>query len=93
MKQVIDSTDNKSVRELQALKNALTSFNLTGYEVLQTPLNKRHTYILRDDKGTSLTGYWTYDQLNHFILGYGKALKALPTNKNTAPLPLGLTIK
>lgn len=60
---------------LQSLKNALVSFNLKGYEVLESPIKDRETYILRDKNGTSLTGYWSYKELNHFIMGYGKAFK------------------
>jgi len=63
--------------ELQALKNALISFNLKGFEVWpnHNGFRSKTTFLLRDDSGTSITGSWNYDRLNHFILGYGKALK------------------
>lgn len=32
-------------------------------------------YFLTDQKGISLTGHWGYSEINHFILGYGKAAK------------------
>lgn len=63
--------------ELQALKNALTSFNLKGYEVWpnHNGFRSKTTFLLRDEEGNSITGSWNYDRLNHFILGYGKAFE------------------
>lgn len=65
--------------ELQALRNAIDSLNLKGYTVHETFLgNGKSTgkYYLRNDEGISITGTWGYTELNHFILGYGKAMKA-----------------
>lgn len=58
--------------ELQALTNALISFGLANYEILDSELG-RNKYCLRDSNHKCLTGWWNYDQLNHFIMGYGKA--------------------
>lgn len=69
--------DKKIENELQALRNALDHYNLTGYTVHQW---YKATYHLTDDKGASLTGAWDYVQLNHFIMGYAKALKIFAIN-------------
>lgn len=71
--------------ELQALKNALESLNLKGYEVWpnHNGFRSKTTFLLRDDEGNSLTGSWTYSNLNHFIMGYGKAFNK--KNKPAAP--------
>lgn len=63
---------NKTHNGLQSLKNGLNHFKLTGYEVHQ--FQDKNKYTLNDNTGTSLTGWWDYDKLNHFILGYGKAV-------------------
>lgn len=64
--------------QLEALNNSLTHFNLTGYKIYKYyQQNKRKIkslYFLTDPKGTSLTGHWDYSQLNHFIVGYGRAV-------------------
>lgn len=57
--------------ELQALRNAIESLNLVGYEVHQ--YGNRAKYFLTDNNKTSLTGEWDYIRLNHFIMGYGNA--------------------
>jgi hypothetical protein len=57
-------------QEQIALENALNSYNLKGFKIVSLRKNK---YTLLDDKGNSITGYWSYDNLNHFIMGYGKA--------------------
>lgn len=70
--------------ELQALNNAINYHNLAGYTVHQRfETDKRKKvgkYFIMDDKGTSITGTWDYDQLNHFILGYGKAFNKFKNN-------------
>lgn len=63
---------NNYENQLQALNNALDSFNLTGYKIFQSHTRK-YQFYLTDDKGNYLTGVWNYEQLNHFIMGYGKA--------------------
>jgi len=71
-------TPVKWENELQALKNALISLKLDGFEVWVNHngfRTKTKTFCLRDNTGTSITGSWTYDRLNHFIMGYGKALQ------------------
>ncbi len=65
---------NNSELELQALNNALDSFGLNGYKVYSLP-GRKITFLLRDSEGNSITGYWDYVRLNHFIMGYGKAFK------------------
>lgn len=78
MKQSNISTEELRANELQALQNALHSFNLTGYDVHEWKQrnNKiKGLYFLTDQKGISLTGHWGYSEINHFILGYGKAAK------------------
>lgn len=79
MKQVTDTSKAIWENELQALKNALISLNLKGYEVWvnHNGFRGKKTFLLRDDTGTALTGSCSYDRLNHFIMGYGKALKSL----------------
>lgn len=62
----------KQEKELQALNNAVNSLNLTGFTV-HVDQTKKGKYLLIDNEGTSLTGYWDYKALNHFIMGYGKA--------------------
>lgn len=62
--------------ELEALNNALYSLNLTGYKIFQSHTRK-YQFCLIDDKGNYLTGCWNYEQLNHFIVGYGKAFNKL----------------
>lgn len=72
--------DNNIIdNELEALNNCLNHYNLTGYKIhkyyQQDKRIKTNLYFLTDTKGTSLTGHWDYSQLNHFIMGYGKAYK------------------
>jgi hypothetical protein len=59
--------------KLQALQNAVTSLKLTGFEVLSAAPIQKGKYCLRDSNQKCLTGWWDYNSLNHFILGYGKA--------------------
>ena len=73
----------KRENELQALKNALDNCNLKGYEIFQSHTRK-YQYCLIDDKGNYLTGFWNYVSLNHFIMGYGKALNKLLKADNEA---------
>lgn len=77
--EVKEGQHTKWENELQSLKNALVGLNLNGYgvNVNHNGFRKKATYFLRDDKGTSITGSWSYEQLNHFILGYGKASNKL----------------
>jgi len=69
---------NSTISELEALNNALNSYNLNGYQIHKYWADdKRKTkqmYFLTDDKGTSLTGHWYYTEIQHFIMGYGKAI-------------------
>ena len=66
----------KAENELQALRNALNSLELIGYNVYwYDEPRRKNKYFLVDDKGTSITGSWEYDKINHFILGYGKAIE------------------
>lgn len=58
--------------ELEALNNALDSLNLMGYKIFQSH-SRKYQFCLIDDKGNYLTGFWNYVNLNHFIMGYGKA--------------------
>ena len=71
--------------ELQALNNIVTNLNLTGctVHVNHNGGRKKETYFLRDSEGGTLTGSWTYDRLNHFIMGYGKAISHLSENPQT----------
>ena len=61
--------------ELQSLKNAVINLKLTGYDVWvnHNGFRGKKTFSLRDDTGTPITGSLDYNNLNHFILGYGKA--------------------
>ena len=72
-------TNSKPLRELASLKNAVD--DLPGYDVKQLfEADKRKTtgkFYLTDEKGVSITGAWNYTELNHFILGYKKALKRI----------------
>ncbi len=63
-------------RELQALNNALQHLKMEGYNVRvnHNGFRGKATFLLLDAEGTSLTGSWSYDRLNHFIMGYGKAI-------------------
>lgn len=60
------------MNEKQALQNALNSLKLNGYKVTQNQIREGQ-YCLIDDNGNSLTGFWNFEKINHFILGYGKA--------------------
>lgn len=73
--------------ELQSLKTAVVSLNLEGYEVRpnHNGFRNKTTYFLSDEKGTSITGSWNYTELNHFILGYGKACKKLKQQHEAIP--------
>lgn len=62
----------KVENEMHNFQNALNSFGLKGYKVYNEP-GRKPRYFLRDNEGISITGYLDYTQLNHFILGYGKA--------------------
>lgn len=66
-------------QEKQALENALNSYNLKGYEIWVDHHGFRgnKTYFLRDSEGNRITGSWKYENLNHFIMGYGKAKLSL----------------
>lgn len=83
MKQITESNNSNNLviweRELQALKNALISLNLKGYEIWanHNGFRSKTTFLLRDDEGNSIAGSWNYDRLNHFIMGYGKALNRI----------------
>lgn len=68
------------MNENSALQNALNSFKLKGYNVVESQL-KKATYILVNDKGIRITGNWDYEKLNHFIMGYGKAKEESRTKK------------
>ena len=71
-------TSTNAINELEALRNALKSFNLKGYEIYQDANQKKVTYcFVRIDK-ENLTGWWDYTRINHFIMGYGKAFNARP---------------
>jgi len=61
--------------ELKSLQTAVISLNLKGYEVCpnHNGFRGKTTFFLRDNTGISITGSWNYTELNHFILGYGKA--------------------
>lgn len=63
--------------ELEALKNLVDNLELKGFEVFvnHNGFRKKETYFLRDETGNTITGSWTYSALNHFIMGYGKAMK------------------
>lgn len=73
----LTKTEARHKDEQEALQNAVDHHNLTGYKVHRhfENDNRKTTgkYYLVNDKGTSLTGECTYDPLNHFIRGYGKA--------------------
>ncbi len=74
--------------EIQSLENALKSFGLSEYKVYADQARKGK-YFLKDDKGNSITGYWDYVRLNHFIMGYGKAwnkhdIKCMVNTRHTA---------
>jgi hypothetical protein len=61
--------------EIEALNNALISLGLTDYEILKDEMTGNR-YCLRQLKNGGmkcLTGWWNYEQLNHYIMGYGKA--------------------
>jgi hypothetical protein len=81
-KEVLHTKDGQ---ELQSLRNALSSLNLTGYEIFQSQTSK-YQYCLIDDRANYLTGFWNYTNLNHFIMGYGKAVnerqKLLDSNRD-----------
>ena len=64
----------ETIKQLEALNNAVVSMNLEGLEVLQ--------YILHDDRkkigkfflrlnGTSISPILNYNEMNNFILGMG----------------------
>lgn len=80
----------KNARQLQSLKNAVRSLKLDGYEVHQKfEHDCRRTigkYFLTDDNGNSLTGTWTYDKLNYFIMGYGKAKAPMHSKEEIADM-------
>ena len=66
--------------ELQALQNAVNHFRLYGLSVHQKVYeDKRRTakmYFLHNDKtGETISPVLDYENLNHFIHGYVKALK------------------
>ena len=67
--------------ELQALKNALESLNLTGHGITLVG----HKFVFTDETGLCLTGTWDYKSVNHFIMGYGVALKRAAATPS--PLP------
>ena len=62
--------------ELQALQNASTGLSLTVHE--KYTQDKRKTvgrYFLTDRNGTTVSPVLDYEQMNHFILGWSRALK------------------
>lgn len=79
----------QEITELQALQNAVNHFRLYGLSVHQKVYeDKRRTakmYFLHNDKtGETISPVLDYENLNHFILGYGKALKPTPA---ASPVP------
>lgn len=66
-----------TISEFEALNNAINSLNLKDYQVLCDNNKKNPRYCFRTPEGKCLTGWWDYEQLNHFIMGYGKALKTI----------------
>lgn len=76
--------EDRICNEIKALKNALDSLNLTGFTIHEAGQRLKGKYFLRDKEGNSLTGYWDYVRLNHFIMGYGKAFnKFVPDYRYT----------
>ena len=80
--------ENKIIKweyELQSLKNIVRNLNLKGCEVFvnHNGGRKKQTYFLRDATGNTITGSWDYTQLNHFIMGYGKANNELKAQCET----------
>jgi len=83
-------TNNKNTQvkwesELQCLKNIINNLDLKGVEVFvnHNGGRKNPTYFLRDETGNTITGSWSYVNLNHFIMGYGKGInKAIKETTN-----------
>lgn len=74
---------NKQKRKTEfiALENAIISLNLEGHKVfIDYSQNLLSRFYFVDDLGNSLTGSWSYEKINHFIMGYGKAYARFKTN-------------
>lgn len=73
-------------KQIEALNNSLNYHNLTGFKIheywQQDKRVKKKLYFLTDGKGNSLTGHWESSEINHFILGYGKAINKLIEQNN-----------
>lgn len=73
------------ITEIEALQNHVNSINFLGlfiYEKLQD--DKRRTtkkYFLQIGK-ESISPVLDYENMNHFLLGFKKALKHQPTPQN-----------
>lgn len=62
--------------EHEALQNAANGIGLTVHE--KHTQDKRKTvgrHFLTDQNGTTISPILDYEQMNHFILGWSKALK------------------
>jgi hypothetical protein len=70
-KQIKDNAMGEN--EMQSLNNLLISFKLKGYKILRNYNYKTRKYFVFDSNGDSITGSWGYNEINHFLLGYGKA--------------------
>jgi len=71
----MESTENKY---LEALKNAVRSANLEGLNVeIHIPNDKRvkQDLFLLSFRSTSISPVLNYDKMNHFILGFSRALR------------------
>lgn len=75
---------NEQVKnELQSLRNMINGFNLDGYSVHHVPNPdnriKKREYVFCEPSNNGLshgiTGRLNYENMNHFIFGFGKAMR------------------
>ena len=80
--QLTDLKD-KIMTELQALENAVKSVGLNGlqvHEYMQTDKRKTTKLYFLTHLGSAISPRLDYENMNHFILGFGRGLKISSNN-------------
>jgi hypothetical protein len=73
--------NEKITHELEALRNAVSYFNLHKYTVRHVPVldnrSKKREYVFCEPPVNGschgITGRLSYENMNHFIFGFGRA--------------------
>jgi hypothetical protein len=86
------NTTEKNILMLEALQNAVNYQKVDGLKIqpyIENDKRKKESRFVLSLNGTCISPVLNYDNMNHFILGFGKSLKIsrekeaekLPTNE------------